>query len=136
MLSKELRKLFIVSLLLIYAHGIEEVINGFQNYDSFMILFAKYFNTTPQFFYWVSHIVWWVSIPLLFILFKSSPLGLPLMTIFGLVFVIELHHVIKGLAIGGYYPGMITALFYPIMGLFFWKQLIQDLRKYYAKSTR
>lgn len=135
MLSERLKKLFIISLLLIYAHGIEEVITGFQYNDSFMIFFADYFNTTPELFYWISHLIWWISLPLLFILFKPHRLGLPLMILFSIVFVVEIHHVIKGLVSGSYYPGMVTALVYPVMGFFFWKQLIQDLRKYYAKST-
>ena len=126
MVSKSLRKLFLISLLLIYAHGVEEIINGFQHLDSFMVYGANLFNTTPEIFYWVSHLIWWIFLPMLFLLFNKSRLGLLLLTLYGFVFIIELHHPIKGFLARNYYPGMITALFYPIYGIFYWKQVARD----------
>ena len=126
MASNKLKYTFLLSLLLIYAHGVEEIINGFQYSDSFMVYGANLFNTTPEIFYWVSHLVWWTSLPLLFLLFRENRLGLLLMTLYGLVFFIELHHPIKGLLASRYYPGMITAMLYPIFGIFYWKQIIED----------
>lgn len=126
MISNKLKRIFLISLILIYAHGIEEIIGGFQYFDSFIVYGANLFNTTPEIFYWVSHLVWWVSLPILFLLFHKNRLGLLLMALYGLVFFIELHHPIKGLLIGSYYPGMVTALFYPVVGFFYWKQIIRD----------
>ena len=126
MVSDKLRHLFLLSLLLIYAHGVEEIVNGFQDSDSFMIYGANLFNTTPEIFYWVSHLIWWAFLPILFLLFNKKRLGLILMTLYGFVFFIELHHPIKGLLVGSYYPGMITAMLYPIFGIFYWKQIIKD----------
>ena len=126
MVSNKLKYTFLLSLLLIYAHGVEEIINGFQYSDSFMVYGANLLNTTPEIFYWVSHLVWWTSLPLLFLLFRENRLGLLLMTLYGLVFFIELHHPIKGLLASRYYPGMITAMLYPIFGIFYWKQIIID----------
>lgn len=91
-----------------------------------MVYGAKMFNATPEIFYWVSHIIWWTFLPILFFLFNKKPLGLLLLTLYGLVFFIELHHPIKGLLAGSYYPGMFTAVFYPIFGIFYWKQIIKD----------
>ena len=126
MASHKLKRLFSLSLLLIYAHGVEEIINNFQYSDSFMVYGANLFNTTPEIFYWVSHLIWWPSLPILFLLFRKNRLGLFLMTLYGFVFFIELHHPIKGLLAGSYYPGMITALLYPIFGGVYWKQIIED----------
>ena len=126
MISDKLKYIFLLSLLLIYGHGVEEIINGFQYSDSFMVYGANLFTTTPEIFYWASHLVWWISLPLLFLLFHKNRLGLLLMTLYGLVFFVELHHPIKGLLIGSYYPGMITAMLYPIFGIFYWKQIVED----------
>ena len=128
MISNNLKHLFLLSLIPIYLHGMEEIVNGFQQVDVFMVYGASYFQTTPEVFYWISHIIWWVSLPLLYLLLNKSRFALPLMTVFSLVFIIELHHPIKGLLIHQYYPGMITALFYPIFGLFYWQQLIREWR--------
>ena len=126
MISDKLKHIFLLSLLLIYAHGVEEIITGFQYSDSFIVYGANLSNTTPEIFYWVSHLIWWLSLPILFLLFNKSRLGLLLMTLYGLIFFIELHHPIKGILIGSYYPGMITAMLYPIFGIFYWKQIIID----------
>lgn len=126
MISDKLKHIFLLSLLLIYSHGLEEIINGFQFSDSFMIYGANIFNTTAEIFYWFSHLIWWISLPILFFLFNKKRLGLLLLTLYGLVFFIELHHPIKGLLAGSYYPGMITAMFYPIFGVFYWRQIIKD----------
>ncbi|MBI2595722.1 HXXEE domain-containing protein [Candidatus Daviesbacteria bacterium] len=119
----KLKHIFLLSLLLIYAHGVEEIINGFQYSDSFMVYGANLFNTTPEIFYWISHLIWWFSLPLLFLVFNKSRLGLFLMTLYGFVFFIEIHHSIKGFLAGRYYPGMVTAMLYPIFGIFYWRQL-------------
>ena len=126
MISHQLKRIFLFSLVLIYAHGLEEIIGGFQYFDSFMIFGAEYFGTTPETFYWISHLIWWSLLPVLFFLFNKSRLGLPLMSLYGLVFIVELHHPIKGFLAGRYYPGMITALFYPVFGFFYWRQIIND----------
>lgn len=126
MISYKLKQIFLLSLVLIYAHGLEEVIGGFQHFDSFMVAGARYFGTTPEFFYWISHLIFWISLPTLFLIFRNKKPGLLLISIFGLIYFVELHHVIKGFIARSYYPGMITALFYPVVGLIFWKQLIKD----------
>lgn len=126
MASDKLKQIFLLSLLLVYAHGVEEIMSGFQYSDLFMVYGANLFSTTTEVFYWTSHLIWWISLPVLFLLLRKSRSGLSLMSLYGLVFFIELHHPIKGLLIGSYYPGMVTALFYPVFGFFYWKQIIKD----------
>ena len=134
MISKRLRNLFLVSLLLIYAHGVEEILGGFQYSDSFMIFGAAIFQTTPEDFYWASHIIWWISVPALFLLLNTSKWILPLLTLYGAVFFVEIHHIIKSIIAASYYPGMITAAFYPILGYFYWSELISNFRKNIKKT--
>lgn len=129
MISKNLTKVFLLSLILIYAHGVEEVLTAFQHNDPFIIFGAQYLNTTPEMFYWVSHLIWWISIPLLFTIFRESKFIFTLMALYGIVFIIEPHHIVKALLVRNYYPGMITALFYPIVGFFYWKQLVKAWKK-------
>lgn len=128
MISNKLERIFLISLFLIYIHGVEEIIGGFQHFDSFMIFGAKYFSTTPEMFYWISHLIWWFSVPLIFIVFKKYRFILLIMAIYGTVFIIEFHHVIKAFIAKSYYPGTITALFYPLIGFFYWKELLKNWR--------
>lgn len=135
MISKRLKTLFLLSLIPIYLHGIEEVLFGFQYSDSFMISGANLFNTTPETFYWITHIfLWWLLLPVAYMLFQKSRLALYLMTAFSLVFIFEFHHIFKALLSMSYYPGMITALVYPLVGIFFWKELVTNWRKNYGRN--
>ena len=97
--GRKLGIIFLSALLLTYAHGAEEVLTGFQYTDSFIRFGAQLFNTSPEAFYWVSHLSWWVLLPTIFILFRKKSVILPLLALFGLVFFIEIHHVIKALMI-------------------------------------
>mgnify|MGYP001597440980 CR=1 FL=1 len=124
MITPRLKIIFAASLFVIYLHGVEEVIGGFQHVDSFMAFGASLLNTSVEIFYWTSHIVWWLAVPLLYFIFRNSAYLFLLLSLYGLVFVVELHHVAKAMQIGSYYPGAITAIFYPIIGFFFWRELL------------
>lgn len=125
MISKNLNVLFIVSLSLIYLHGVEEVLTGFQHTDSFMMFGGKVFSISTESFYWFSHLLWWLGAPIMFLIFRNKPIILPLLALFGTVFFIEAHHLIKALLVQSYYPGMITAFLYPIFGVYFYKELMR-----------
>lgn len=129
MISKNLQFLFLLSLFLITVHGIEETLTGFRHSDSFVVSLANYFNTTPETFYWVFHIIWWTLLPTAYVFLRKSTVILPLLTLFSVVFAFELHHVAKALIVNQYYPGMITAFFYPILGIFFYSELIRNWRQ-------
>lgn len=124
----KLNKLFLISLVLIYLHGLEEIVTGYQLTDSFMVYFASIFNTSTEKFYWVSHTVWWVSLPVLYLLLSKTKYAFHLLSLYGLVFFLEVHHLAKAILSLSYYPGMGTAFFYPIFGVFYWRQILQDWR--------
>lgn len=126
--SKKLQRLFLISLVLVYLHGLEEILTGFQYQDSSIAFSANLLGVHPEIFYWVTHIIFWVSLPILYFIFRNNKYGLVLAGIFGLIFIEEFHHLIKGALSLQYSPGMLSALFYPILGIFFWKQLIKDWR--------
>ncbi len=129
MISKNLQLLFVLSLLLIAAHGVEETLTEFRRTDPFVISIANYLGTTPEMFYWIFHIIWWVLLPSVYIFLRKSDVLLPLLTLFSIVFVFELHHVVKAVIANRYYSGMFTALFYPILGVFFYKELIKNWKE-------
>jgi len=128
MISKKLQFLFLLSLMLIVIHGIEEQLTGFRHTDSFVIALGSYLSMSPEAFYWAFHIIWWSLLPSVYILLRKNPVMLPLLTLFSVVFVFELHHVVKAFVANSYYPGMITAAFYPVLGVFFYKELVQSWR--------
>ncbi|MCH8987069.1 HXXEE domain-containing protein [Patescibacteria group bacterium] len=69
---------------------------------------------------------------MLLIIFYISLLGakwqLRFMTFIGVVLIFELWHIVGALRTMSYYPGMITAFLFPILGFFFWKELLYHKR--------
>jgi len=131
MISNRLQTLFTLALLLVAAHGVEEVSTGFMYHDGFVNYFANIIDTKEELFYWSFHIMWWLMLVVAWILIVGKKLIFVPLTLFGIVFFFEIHHLIKGLLSGGYYSGMITAFFYPILGFFYWKELLKNWRKLY-----
>lgn len=129
MISKKLNKIFLLSLVLIGLHGLEEIMTGFQYQDSFMIFGGNLFSTKTEVFYWSSHMMFWLLLIISFLLIQGKKWVLRLMALFGLIFFVEIHHLIKAFLIGSYYPGMITAVFYPILGFFYWRQLLKEWKQ-------
>ena len=135
MLSKKLKLILLLTLVLIYLHGLEEFLSGFPFNDPWMVFFGNLFETKTQVFYWAFHIMWWILVPVgIILLMGGKKLIYILLMLFGVIYVTELHHVIKSISAGHYYPGMITGLMYPILGFFYWKELIKNWRKNYGRN--
>lgn len=134
MVSQKLKNIFLFTIITIYIHGVEEVITGFPHVDGFMGFGAAYFKISPEQFYWIAHVIFWVSLPLLYILFNKKHIALLLFSLFGLFFIIELHHIFKTAYFRSYYPGLLTALIYPFIGVLYWQELLKNWRKNYGRN--
>lgn len=130
MVSKKLVRLFSLALLLIAAHGVEEYVSGFLYQDRFVWYFSSLANTKEELFYWTFHIMWWALLLIVYALILGKRWSLYIMALFALVFPFELHHVIKSIIAGKYYPGMITGILYPLLGFFYWKEVLKNWRMY------
>lgn len=126
MISRRLKLIILLSLGLIYVHGLEEIITGFYLEDTTMKFFGRLFNLNGQDFYWISHMIWWAALPVLVYIVIRKRKMLWMLYPYGAVFFVELHHISKALLTKSYYPGMITAFFYPLMGIIYWKELLKN----------
>ncbi len=127
MISERLHKLFLLSIPLFIVHGIEEYLTGFYNVDD--ILFGHLSPDISQSAFAIFQVLWWIFLITIYKLSKSK-YGFNLMIFVGLIYIFELHHLIHALFIEkAYYPGVITAIGFPIFTLFFWKELIKNRRK-------
>ena len=130
MITEKLKKLTFLSLILIYAHGLEEILMGFYKVPSVLMIWNDHLTSIPEAVYYASHIPWWLFLIPMFLLVLGGKWTLRVLALFGIVFVFEIHHLLGALFIThGYYPGLITAIFYPIIGFFYWKELIHNFRK-------
>lgn len=130
MISKKLQYIFLVSIPLFIFHGLEEYFTGFYSIDSFSRFVFQNFEGMDvlQATFLVFQIMIWLLLIVAFLSIIGGRWHLRLMTILGLVFVFELHHIIKVLVSWSYYSGSVTAIPIVVVGFFFWKELVQVLR--------
>lgn len=129
-MTTKLKNLFLLSIILFILHGTEELITGFYNIDpQVKAMFSFVEKMTPfHAAFLVFQIMLWLVLAVSYLLLQGEKWQLRLMAIPGLVMIYELYHIYKSITLGSYYPGLITALFFPIIGYFFWKELIKNYK--------
>ncbi len=132
MISQKLKTIFYISIPVFIAHGLEEFFNDFYNIDwSFKFVFG-FLETmsVPQATFLVFQIMLWLAFIVFAFLIASEKWRLRLMVLPGIIYIFELHHIWKTLENLSYYPGVITAIAFPFIAFFFWKELLNNFKNY------
>lgn len=119
-----------ISVVIVYLHFFEEVISGFYVNDWIMKSISSLFQNVNQAQYYGSHVVWILMIGPAALLALGGKWTLRVLTLYGLFFIFELHHLIDAIRTLDYYPGVITNIAFEIVGFFYWKELIINWRNY------
>lgn len=130
MISSRLKNIFGLSVLLFIGHGVEEIFTGLYKIDSHVaFMFGKLADLpTMQSLFILFQIMLWVVLIVSYLIIQSEKWRLWLMAIPGIIFIYELHHFYKAFDVGGYYPGLMTALLFPVIGYFYWKEWVKLVR--------
>ena len=130
MITDRLKNIFALSIPLFIAHGIEEIATRLYSTDSHVtFLFGKLATLpTMQALFILFQIMIWLVLIVGYLLLLGPKWQLRLMFVPGLIFIYELHHLYKAIDVGGYYPGLVTAIPLYIVGFFFWKELFINLK--------
>ncbi len=130
MISKRLIAIFLVSIPLFIAHGLEEILTGLYNTDSHVAFMFGSLAKLPniQALFVLFQIMIWFMLIISYLLLLGPKWQLRLMFIPGFIFIYELHHLYKAISVAGYYPGIITAILLYVIGFFFWKELLKNLK--------
>ena len=127
MKSNKLQSIFLVLGALFIIHGLEEYATGFYHIDwSYRLTFGGLSDVSSVFLLYQFSL--WILLLLTFILLKRGKRIIWLLMIWGIGSVLELQHVYASLMSQSYYPGLITSLLFPIVGFFFWKELLKNRR--------
>mgnify|MGYP001583543906 CR=1 FL=1 len=133
-MTERLQKLFLFSIPLFIVHGLEEIFSGFYIIDSHVNFMFGYLVTLPniQALFLLFQIMLGLMLIISYLLLLGTRWQLRLMCILGIVFVYEFHHLYKAVDVGGYYPGLITAIPLYIVGFLFWKELFKNIKTYHG----
>ncbi len=127
MITKRIKNLIFISLLLNIFHGIEVIVSGFYFKEPHFYLITKLFNTISEAFYFGSHLVFWFAVICLYLIFYSDKTRNLVLGLYGTIFVTEAHHFVKAILTASYYPGAITSIFFPILGYLYWKEFLSNV---------
>lgn len=129
MISKRLKIIFLIAIPAFIIHGLEEIFTGFYNTDSQVDFWLGGLNSLPT--AQATFILLQIAIALMLMIGYLLLLGpkwqLRVMFIPALVFIYEFHHLYKAITVGGYYPGLATALVLYVIGFFFWTELLKNI---------
>lgn len=129
MISKKLKTLLLLSVVVVYLHFFEEIVSGYYLNDWIMQYISSRFQNINQAQYYGSHIVWALMIGPAALLALGGKWTLRVLTLYGVFFIFELHHLIDAIKIWDYYPGVITNIAFELIGFFYWKELLKNWRK-------
>ncbi|MBI4086738.1 HXXEE domain-containing protein [Candidatus Kaiserbacteria bacterium] len=129
-MTPKLQKLFLVAIPLFVAHGLEEIFTGFALVNSHVTFVFGWLTALPtmQAVFTTFQVTIWLLLIVAYLLILGSRWQIRVMTVLGIIFVYELHHVYEAVAVGGYAPGLITAFALYAIGFFFWRELIKHYR--------
>lgn len=130
MITQRLKNIFLLSIPLFVAHGLEEILTSFYNIDSQVEFWFGRLNSlpTPQATFILFQIMIWLMLIIGYLLLLGPKWQLRIMFVPGIIFVYELHHLYKAFEAGGYYPGLITVIPLYVVGFLFWKELIKNYK--------
>ncbi len=129
MVSKRFQLILILSIVLNYLHGVECISTKFYEVNPNFYGMTNYFHSIHESVYFVFHVSFWIFILLALFLIKGGKWVFIPLALYGTVFFTEAHHFIKGFMLKHYYPGMITSILFPILGFFYWKELLVEWKK-------
>jgi hypothetical protein len=127
MITNKLKIIFGLSIPLFMAHGTEEFMTHFYDIDAhdqkIFGLLSGLSNHGATFV--TFQVMLWLLLIISFLLLMGQKWQFRILAIAGVVYVYELHHIIKAIQSWGYYPGLITALAFPFVAVLFWKEWLR-----------
>ena len=126
-MTRRLHLLLGVSIPLFIIHGLEEWYTRIYETDSHVkFFFDPLANmSVAQATFIVFQISLWIILAISFFLTWNDRWQKRMMVILGFVFIYEIQHPISALMVQGYYPGLYSSLLFPIIGYYYWKELLK-----------
>ena len=127
MITARLKVIFGISIPLFILHGIEEFVTHFYDIDTHdQAIFGLLSSLSTHGATFVAfQIMLWLLLIVSLLLLMGGKWQFYTLALAGVIYVYELHHIYKAIAVGGYYPGLYTALAFPVIGFFFWNEWLK-----------
>jgi hypothetical protein len=129
MASLRLKWIIATSIPIFMAHGLEEWATDFYSVDPhYRWLFSPFDGmATYKATFLLFNLMAWLWLWTGLLLSLSARWQLPLAILPGILYLFELHHFLDLYQHRNYTPGMATALAFPLLAFFFWRQWVRDV---------
>ncbi len=128
MISQKFKTYFLIAIIIFILHGLEEYATQFYAIDKSYLITIGSINTSGSTFL-IYQFILWALLGLVYILVVRGKWSKILSVIVGLTLFFELQHLYEVALTGKYYPGAYTAILFPIIAFFFWKELLKSYKK-------
>ncbi len=119
---------FLIAIIIFILHGLEEYATQFYTIDKSYLITIGSISTTGSTFL-IYQFVLWALLGLAYILIVRGKWSKVLSVVVGLILLFESQHLYEVALTGKYYPGAYTAILFPIIAFFFWKELLKSYKK-------
>src|SRR3990167_8207951 len=128
MVTTRLKTLFALSIPLFIAHGTEEILTGFYAIDSHVVFVFGWLQPllSLQTSFLILQLVFCTFLVIAYFVLRADQFVLPLLLFVGVLYVYELHHLLKTFQAGSYYPGLATAIPLYMIGVLYWWELLRS----------
>lgn len=127
MITKKLKLIFGLSIPVFIAHGVEEYMTHFNEINppdqAIFGLLSSLPNHGATFV--AFQLMFWLILIVSLLLLLGGRLQFYTFSIIGVVFLYEIHHIIKAVVGQSYYPGVYTSLAFPVFAALFWREWVR-----------
>ncbi len=128
MITRRLKIIVFLSVILMILHGIEEIYQGFYETYALFETVGRMFSTKEEALFIGFQVTWWIVLILFFVLLLGEKWRFRVLLLYGLVLLYETQHVYSAIIKREYYPGVITALLILPLGVAFWREVYLNYR--------
>jgi len=127
MITSKIKVIFGISVFSFILHGIEEISTNFYDFDPISLTvfgpLSSLSSNASNFI--VFQAMLWLLLIFSFFLLLGEKWRFYTITVIGVIYILEIHHIFKAILTNEYYPGLYTSLVFPILGFFFWKEWLR-----------
>ena len=131
MITSRLKIIFAFSIPLFILHGIEEFVTHFYDIDIHdQAIFGVLSGLSNHGATFVTfQIMLWLLLIISLLLLLGPKWQFNVLALVGLIYLYETHHIYKAIMVGGYYPGLYTALLFLPIAFFFWREWLSNFNR-------
>ena len=120
----KLSNFVLISIPFLAIHGLEEYIGKFYNTDPYFRFVASFIPLSNEMTFIISEVLLFLILIEMYRWLRLKKHTKAISILIGIIFVLEVSHILDYISMGVYVPGLITSFPLLILGVLYWKKLL------------